>query len=270
MPAPVPVRAPERVLALERMGPREWRTRSRSPWGLPPPSPHPPRSRRAARIPRPARTRGYRFPTGDPGRTPPETTRAAPAPGKPAARADSYKETGAGRAVWFGSCLRFLRGWRDAPAATHPTGRDRTPVRSICGTRARWFSLLRKRNSWLFPRSDEAQALRRRDQRGGRRSRVCAAILAVFDQHRERDALAGRIRRESDEPGVRRRVGEFRGAGLARDGYGRIGRAPARALRHYFAHEAAQGGSHIRADRRLRRLRAIVAFVGDPAALGQL
>ena len=73
------------------------------------------------------------------------------------------------------------------------------------------------------------------------------------------------VRREPHEPRVRRRAGDFRGAGLARDGGGAAANAASGAVEHHVAHEAAERSRGfgrqelVRARRRGRRLDPRVA-----------
>ena len=116
--------------------------------------------------------------------------------------------------------------------------------------------------SRLFPAPIRPRLCAARHQRGGRRRRVGAAVLAIFHQYGEGDALAGRIGREPDEPGVRRRVGQLGRAGLARDRHAaRRPRCRPVPCGHHFAHEFGQGGGQIRARSRpaARCVRSLVS-----------
>ena len=122
-------------------------------------------------------------------------------------------------------------------------------------------------HGWISPKFDGRVHHLGRDRSGGR-----TAVQTIFDQHRERDlAPPSPVRRKPDEPGVRRRVGQFRRAGLAGDRHARrAARRPVPRVTTSRMKRAQRGAPHPAADHGRRRLRAalVSSVTQRPCGIG--
>src|SRR5581483_2380251 len=168
--------------------------------------------RRVWRIRPPSAAREYRLPDSLRPRMRPAIARPVRCRAPTGESKFDPRETRCGPALWARYDRARLRGCRDA-VPERAAARPRQPA---------WSTPARvRRSTYRAVRaiSYDADLMRRRDQlaRDGRRRR--ATILTVFHKDRKRDLFAGApaVRREANEPCVRRRFRQLRRSGLAGD-----------------------------------------------------